>query len=286
MTLPPPKAMSPTADNSAGGRSAGRTPTGPSGPSGPSTGGPDQAAGPSTGGGAPRAASPGPRGATITLTHGHTVQGLLQIAWDHAVFAAPRQTSGTQALPGPMTPEAAIAYIAGSDKRPLLVLRECAGCRGTDLALLRTDASNERTLLLTRFFHCVRLPANAAAEGHAFSRLLTGHNHLLLCDSDGSDRVDFSGSQSQSELIQTMRKAIERNHGIDATGALNELQKALAQMDRIDAQEADTMLAIDKALDQRGGTARVVELQQRGQALVAERKAVLARIAELGGSSR
>lgn len=226
-------------------------------------------------------------GTPLTLTHGVTAQGLLQIAWDYAVFEGPKQTSATQALPLPMTPEAAIAQLAGNDNRPLLVLRECRACRGTDLALLRTDAvANERTLLLTRFFHCVRLPASVVEPTHAFSRLFSGHTHLFLCDSDGSDRIDFSGSLSQSELIQTMRKAIDRNNDIDATGALNALQQALAQLDRVDAQEADTRLAIDKELDHRGDRTRIGALQKRGNALVTERKAILARIEELGRGSQ
>jgi hypothetical protein len=261
----------------------------PTGPSGPGTGtpardqpGPTSSSGPTTGGGAPAAR----RGTPLTLTHGLTAQRLLEIAWDNAVFAPPEPAAGTQAATLPLPAEAAFAYIAGSDKRPLLVMRECPACRGTDLALLRTDVANERTLLLTRFFHCVRLPTNVAAPEHAFARLFTGHVHLFLCDGDGGNRVDFSGTQSQSEVIQAMRKAIERNRDIDATGALNELQKALAQLDRVDAQEADTRLAIDKELDQRSDRTRVVELQKRGNALVAERKAILARIAELGSSSR
>ena len=203
------------------------------------------------------------------------------------MFTPPKQDSGTQAMALPLSPESAIAYLAGSDKRPLLVLRECPNCRGTDLALLRTDVPNERTLLLTRFFHCVRLPVDVRAPDHAFAKLFPGHTHLFLCSSDGSDRVDFNGIQSQNELIQAMRKAIERNQAIDTTGALNELQKALAQLDRVDAQEAEARKAIDKELDQPGhDKARIAELQKRGNALVAERKTLLARIAELGGSGK
>jgi hypothetical protein len=202
------------------------------------------------------------------------------------VFTAPEPVSGTQPQTLPLTPEEAIACIAGKDQRPLLVLRECPVCRGTDLALLRTDVPNDRTLLLTRFFHCVRLPATVALPDHPFARLFTGHAHLFLCNRDGGERIDFPGTQSQNELLQAMRKAIERNQDIDASGVLNELQQALAQVDRIDAQEADTRKAIDKELDRPGHGARVVELQQRGNALVAERKVLLDRIAGLAGCGR
>ncbi len=85
-----------------------------------------------------------------------------------------------------------------------------------------------------------------------------------------------------------MRKTIERNHDVDTSGALNELQKALAQLDKVDALESETVQAIDKAMELRGSdrTAKVVELQKRGNALAAERKALLARIAELGRAGR
>jgi hypothetical protein len=227
------------------------------------------------------------RGMPLTLTHGHTVQVLLQIEWDNAVWTPPDKT-GTQAMPLPLPPDAAIAYLAGSDQRPLLVMRECPNCRGTDLALLRTDVPNERTILLTRFFHCVRLPADVRKPDHAFAALFPGHTHLFLCASDGSDRIDFNGIQSQNELITAMRKTIERNRDIDTSGAVNELQKALAQLDKIDALESETVQAIDRAMEQHGAdhTAKVVELQKRGNALAAERKALLARIAELGRAGR
>ncbi len=114
------------------------------------------------------------RGTPLTLTHGFTVQALLQIEWDNAVWTPPERT-GTQAVPLPLAPDAAIAYLAGSDQRPLLVLRECPNCRGTDLALLRTDVPNERTILLTRFFHCVRLPAEVRTPGHAFADRFQRH---------------------------------------------------------------------------------------------------------------
>ena len=57
-----------------------------------------------------------------------------------------------------LPPEEAYAMLAGEDHRPLLVLRECMTCNGTDDALMTRKADNERTMLLSRWFHCVKLP--------------------------------------------------------------------------------------------------------------------------------
>ena len=60
--------------------------------------------------------------------------------------------------------EDAFKVIAGNDPRPLLVLRECKVCNGTDDALLKGGIDNERTFLLSRWFHCVKLPVDVLEE--------------------------------------------------------------------------------------------------------------------------
>jgi hypothetical protein len=78
------------------------------------------------------------------------------MVWDYPVYEPPKQDKegrtvakvARQALPA----DKALAFIAGDDPRPLLVMRECKVCNGTDDALLsRGNIDNEKTILLSRW---------------------------------------------------------------------------------------------------------------------------------------
>ena len=45
-------------------------------------------------------------------------------------------------------------------------MRECERCKGTDHALLSRSLDNEQTVLLTHWFHCVKLPPNVLEAKH------------------------------------------------------------------------------------------------------------------------
>jgi hypothetical protein len=108
------------------------------------------------------------------VARGPSAQELLEIDWKYPVFKAEakladdgRTVAGTVQRALPL--ERAVAYLAGEDPRPLLVLRECLVCNGTDKALLGAEADNEKTVLLTRWFHCVKLPVDVMLkEDHPF----------------------------------------------------------------------------------------------------------------------
>jgi hypothetical protein len=132
---------------------------------------------------------------------------MLEITWAYPVWKPvedkPRegsQTSGTmveRALPL----DQAYAYIAGGDRRPLLILRECERCKGTDHALLSRSLDNEQTVLLTHWFHCVKLPTNVLTENHPFFNLFKREKdgdripHLFFCDPDGANKAALPGDQ-------------------------------------------------------------------------------------------
>lgn len=269
--------------------------TGGSGPAAPQPGAAKPAGGPTTGprgpaGPAAPAAAPGrPANRTpMVLTHGPTGDRMLRIDWDHPVHVPPAPTTGTHTqVPEPTTLSAAelLRRIAGDDTRPMLVLRECPNCKGSDLALLRSDAPNERTLLLTSFFHCVRLPAEAGEPDHPFAPLFPDHGHLFLCQADGSGRVEFDGQQTQSALWQAMRGVLAESRAgqrFDAKAAADELLQLLAQVDRLDAAEADQLAVLDGELARtRPDKRRVQELQDRLQQIGSERAALLEQAARL-----
>lgn len=148
--------------------------------------------------------------------------------------------------------EQAYEFIADGDRRPLLVLRECEKCKGTDHALLSRTLDNEQTVLLTKWFHCVKLPTNVIMENHPlynlFLRQKEGERipHLFFADPDGQNRMELPGDQPQSALWDTMFTYLERCYAEDAKAALKELRQVLSQYDKLDAREQEIRARIEK----------------------------------------
>jgi hypothetical protein len=175
----------------------------------------------------------------------------------------------------------AYAWVAAGDQRPLLILRECEHCRGTDHALLSRDLDNDQTILLSHWFRCVKLPPNVLVETHPFRHLFDAEKngwvpHLFLSDADGSDRVPLSVGLSQAELWKTMLGFLERNYQGDARKAVKELRSLLAQFDRIDSLEQDLRARKNSEVEKHGPRsdrvkkyeADLADLQQERQALL------------------
>jgi hypothetical protein len=205
------------------------------------------------------------------------------IAWDHVLPdrepSASERTSAVQARSA-LPLEAAVARIAGDDPRPLLVLRECLQCSGTEDALMSSTEDNERTYLLARWFHCVRLSPDVLEDDHPFRNLFPGEKpaHLFVANRDGSARHDLQGEHSRRELWGAMEGAIEANYLGSHGAALQKLGRILDQLDELDRSiaELDTRYELATAADG-GRSAKVLKLrdelnEQRGRrnALVAE----------------
>ena len=98
--------------------------------------------GPTAGGGG----MGGPAGPYVTTPRGPTSRTELKIAWDLPTYTETiRVKAGeTVALPvrHALAQLNAFAEIAGDDHRPLLVMRECLKCNGTDDALMTRKQDN------------------------------------------------------------------------------------------------------------------------------------------------
>src|SRR5262249_4236258 len=127
----------------------------------------------------------------------------------------------------------AFAVLAGDDHRPLLVLRECLRRNGTDNALMTRNQDNERTLLMSRWFHCIKLPPEVLEEDHAFHALFAAEKpgHLFFARWDGSQRKDLTGQQSRTELWDLMQSYITSEYEKTCDASLKQL---LALLDRYD----------------------------------------------------
>ena len=227
---PPPPPTNPVTNNPSAGSPAGSAPSSPA------------AAAPSS----PISASPtspdSPRSTpTLPVTpRGKTAKKLLKLDWDYANYPLSERKEDGRTYAASAQPvqsyEEAVRFLAKDDPRPLLVVRECSVCSGTDRALLSTGVDNERTFLLARFFHCVKLPANVKQENHPLRALFAAQEpeHLFFCASDGSGKVALESERSRSELWQHMSNVLEQNYQSDMGDSIRLAFKLLDRLDAID----------------------------------------------------
>jgi hypothetical protein len=194
-------------------------------PSGPSTAIP---------GGARRPAAVASTGSAVK--RGPTTRNLMKVLWAYPGQASQRSDATAVEQRTSLSRADAIRTLAGDDPRPLLVVRECASCNKTDRTLLTPGVDNERTILLSRFFHCVKLPLNANESGSPYAALFSSSNpeHMFVCQKDGSAPMTLSAEDSRPELWATLERALSSSYTKDATAAVREMSK---QIDLIDTYE-------------------------------------------------
>lgn len=197
------------------------------------------------------------------VARGPSTKGILRISWDYPSYQAPEPESGAgtsvararEALPR----AEALRVIAGNDPRPLLVVRECKVCNKTDDALLRPGGQNERTILLSRWFHCVKVPVDVLQPDHPFNALFpdTKSEHLFVSAADGSAKIPLESSTSRVELWSSMTKTLASAYAKDPSGSTKDITKVLDKLDRLDdrlhglQRSRDELLETSGKLDER-----------------------------------
>ncbi|MCU0862636.1 MAG: hypothetical protein MUC36_02485 [Planctomycetes bacterium] len=189
---------------------------------------------------------------------------MLEIAWVYPVWK-PTESGGSssgatsaaqaeRALPI----EQAYELVTDGDKRPVLILRECDRCKGTDHALLSRSLDNEQTVLLTHWFRCVKLPTNVLTDKHPFYNLFKREKegdripHLFFVDPDGANKRELPGDQPQTVLWETMFSYLERCYAESAKAAIKELRQLLSQYDKLDEEEKNVRNRLDKEIEKNG----------------------------------
>jgi len=226
----------------------------------------------------------------IALTRQRTSKKRLRIRWDYPVYVLPREETvdpgqtivrrRRQAL----SREEAFRQAAGDDPRPLLVLRECPACVGSEVALLSRKAENDRTLLFSQWFHCLKLPPDVLLEEHPFRRLFPEKDppHLFLAMPDGSGVVGLSGAQSQKELWQAMTSVLRQAYVQDPSRAVKDHLKLLARFDHLDSREDLLEEQIDLEIEKRGPRSpKVRRLGRELEKIRAQRREALEREKEI-----
>jgi hypothetical protein len=259
-------------------------------------------AGNAGGGGAPTAGGAGrmgggARGGGIPLDfrRGKTAKKLLEIEWVYPVWkpvdqpAKPGdQHTVVQQVERALPLEQAYELVTDGDRRPVLILRECERCKGTDHALLSRTLDNEQTVLLGHWFRCVKLPPNVLTEKHPFYNLFKREKegeripHLFFVDPDGGNKTELPGDQAQTELWKVMFGFLERCYAEDAKAAIKELRQVLGQFDRIDSEETLVKGRLDKEIEKNGPESDKVKKFEADLAkLGKEREKLVAREKEL-----
>jgi hypothetical protein len=231
----------------------------------------------------------------MDFRRGATTKKLLTIEWVHPVWKAPEQPKTadqghTRAAPieQALPLEKAYEFVADGDRRPLLILRECDRCKGTDHALLSRSLDNEQTVLLTRWFRCIKLPTNVLEEKHPFFNLFKRDKdgdkvpHLFFADPNGANKRALPGDQAQSELWDVMFGYLDRCYAEDAKEAIKELREVLGQFDVLDGKEITVKNRIDTEIEKRGPESpKLKELDGDLKKIAKERTKLQAREKEL-----
>ena len=161
--------------------------------------------------------------------------------WDYPVhnfFDEDRSEAYTKAkaYTKALSRQEAFYRVSEDDRRPLLVLRECAWCNGTDDALLSNPTGNERTFIMLRWFHSVKLPMDVLHEDHIFRNLFDEEHppHVFLATWDGKKVIPFPGDASTKEMQDGLFKLIKSEYKGDARKVVKEIELLVAQYDMLD----------------------------------------------------
>lgn len=174
-----------------------------------------------------------------------------------------------------LTVKEAIVSLRKDDPRPLLIVRECDGCKNKEGDLLKRTLEDERFLLATPWFHCVKLDKEAHFPEHPYNKLFTGSipPHVVLASWDGKRIVNVSRA-GQKEIWQAMQKVLRVSYKKSPSTAMKGLSKILETYDALDEREQELLVQL-AAKEERGKKARAEKLRKQIIDLEADRQEVI-----------
>jgi hypothetical protein len=227
---------------------------------------------------------------TIDLPRGPSTKEFLSLRWDYPVYVAlahATDSTDVKSARSALPVDEAFRFIAGGDPRPLLVLRECSRCNKTDRALLSPGTDNERTLLLSRWFHCVKLPVDVNEPDHPFHALFASPEagHLFVSQADGSSKFALEADTSRTELWTSMTRVLSAAYACDISKVSRDIVRHFDRLDVLDPRLRDLQKRRDELmqtplvdpLDVQKARARIAEVERE----LAEEKAEIERLARI-----
>lgn len=152
-------------------------------------------------------------------------------------------------------------------------------CNGTDEALLKSQPDNEKTILLTRWFNCVKLPVDVMTKAdHPFHALFDGDSppHLLVCDFDGGNLRPLESERSRTELWDVLTETVKHSYKKDARASLKKLAQILDELDQLDEKSIELEADFEQTIEKKGPDARKLKkLRADMKELSEERKGLM-----------
>jgi hypothetical protein len=154
-----------------------------------------------------------------------------------------------------LDPETALREIKGRDPRPVLLLRDCDACAGRNDALLEQSMEDEKILLASRWFHCVRVDKGVLKDNHPLNALFPDGDksapHMILLSADGTVREGLGGKPSAKKLWGVMNKVLQRDYKKPADQAIPRWIALLSRFDALDARKAELREQRESTEDQK-----------------------------------
>ena len=177
-----------------------------------------------------------PAGAYPSAAKRRKWTSLQLLRWEWDAGAAPPH-SEKKAMP----PKDAMISMAAGDNRPLLLFRECAGCKGDDHALLDRELQGDKTILMGRWYHAIKFSDDVLAPDHPYHALFDGNvpPHLIVGTADGLTITDLSAHANQSQLWKTLSSVLRKAYKKDPDAATKAMLALLDDFDTVDTRISD-----------------------------------------------
>ena len=172
-------------------------------------------------------------GGLPAFTRQSSSQRRLKITWDTYVKMSEER----------LDRDAAYREVRGRDPRPVLLLRDCDSCAGKDDALLERSMEDEKILLGSGWFHCVRVDKGVLKDDHPLNSLFMGGDqvapHMILFSADGSERIGLPGKPTAKKLWNVMNKILTKDYVKSADAAIARWIGLLSRFDSLDVRKQE-----------------------------------------------
>ena len=192
---------------------------------------------------------------------GKTSTSRLNADWQAPVVSAEKSLELKEAL----------LKLRGDDPRPLLILRDCAGCKNTEGDLLKRTLLDERLLLATGWFNCVRFSHDVTKPEHPFSVIFEHerHPHIAMASWDLKTFTQVHRA-GQKDVWKAMKRVLGKDYKKSPEGAMKNLMKLLVEYDALDDREE--ALKVQLSTKQERGKAGRIKILQKELATLAEER--------------
>lgn len=172
-------------------------------------------------------------GGLPAFTRQSSSQRRLKIQWDTYVKLSEER----------LDRDAAYREVRGRDPRPVLLLRDCDSCAGKDDALLERSMEDEKILLASGWFHCIRVDKGVLKDDHPLNSLFMGGDqvapHMILFSADGTERIGLPGKPTAKKLWLVMNKILAKDYVKPADPAIARWIALLSRFDSLDTRKQE-----------------------------------------------